>query len=108
MGSNRLQDKVAIITGGASGIGKGIVELFVSEGARVVIADINEAAGQETAAQLGQAVRFRKTDVTSEADVKALVDYAVSEFGRLDIMHNNAGAFGVRGSTLEIDAEGFG
>lgn len=107
MGLNRLQGKVAIITGGASGIGKGIVELFVAEGARVVIADINEAAGKETAAALGSQVRFRKTDVTSEADVKGLVDFAVSEFGRLDIMHNNAGAFGARGSALEIDADAF-
>jgi len=107
MGLNRLKDKVAIITGGASGIGRGIVELFVEEGAKVIIADINETAGKEAVAQLGSNTRFRKTDVTSEADVKALVDYAVSEFGRLDIMHNNAGAFGVRCSTLEIDAEGF-
>jgi len=107
MGLNRLQNKVAIITGAASGIGRGVAELFVAEGAKVVIADINEAAGKETAAQLGTNVRFRKTDVTSEVDVKALVDYAVSEFGRLDIIHNNAGAFGVRGSALEIDADGF-
>lgn len=107
MSLNRLKDKVAIITGGASGIGKGIVELFVAEGAKVVIADINETAGKETAAALGKNVRFRKTDVTSEADVKALIDFTVSEFGRLDIMHNNAGAFGVRGSALEVDAEGF-
>lgn len=107
MGLNRLKDKVAIITGGASGIGRGIVELFVEEGAKVIIADINEAAGQEAVKQLGSNTRFRKTDVTSEADVKGLVDFAVKEFGRLDIMHNNAGAFGVRGSALEIDADGF-
>jgi NAD(P)-dependent dehydrogenase (short-subunit alcohol dehydrogenase family) len=107
MSLNRLKGKVAIVTGGASGIGRGVVALFVAEGAKVVIADINEAAGKEAAAQLGSSVRFRKTDVTSEADVKALVDFALSEFGRLDIMHNNAGAFGVRGSALEIDAEGF-
>src|SRR5690606_3002184 len=81
--------------------------LFVAEGASVVIADINEMAGKEAVTQLGSQVRFRRTDVTSEAEVKALVDFAVSEFGRLDIMHNNAGAFGVRGSALEIDADGF-
>ena len=107
MALNRLHNKVAIITGAASGIGKGIAELFIAEGAKVVIADINEAAGKDTAAQLGSNARFRKTDVTSEAEVKALVDFAVSEFGRLDIIHNNAGAFGARGGALEIDADAF-
>ncbi len=107
MGLGRLNDKVAIITGAASGIGKGIAELFVEEGAKVVIADINAEAGEQTAAGLGDNARFRKTDVTSEEDVKGLVDYAVTEFGRLDIMHNNAGAFGARGSALEIDGDAF-
>lgn len=104
---NRLEGKVAIVTGAASGIGRGVAELFISEGAKVVVADINEEAGNVTATELGENCRFQKTDVTSEQAVKALVDYAVSEFGRLDIMHNNAGAFGARGSALEIEAEGF-
>jgi len=107
MSSNRLQDKVAIVTGAASGIGRGIAELFISEGAKVVIADINDEAGNEAAAQLGDQCRFKNTDVTSEEAVKELVDYAVKEFGRLDIMHNNAGAFGARGSALEIEGDAF-
>ncbi|MCB1615711.1 MAG: SDR family oxidoreductase [Pseudomonadales bacterium] len=107
MGLGRLDGKVAIITGAASGIGRGVAELFVEEGARVVIADINEGAGIDAASELGENVRFKKTDVTNTDEVKALVDFAVSEFGRLDIMHNNAGAFGVRGSLLEIDEDAF-
>ena len=104
---NRLQDKVAIITGGASGIGRGVVELFLAEGAKVVIADINDEAGTAVAKELGDNVYFKQTDVTSPASVKALVDYTVEELGRLDILHNNAGAFGVRGSIFEIEEDGF-
>jgi len=104
---NKFEGKVAIITGGASGIGEAAVRKFVEEGACVVIADLQENKGQALASSLGEKALFHKTDVTSEPDVKALVDFAVSEFGRLDIMHNNAGAFGVRGSALEIEADGF-
>lgn len=107
MSLNRLQDKVAIITGAASGIGRGVAEVFINEGAKVVIADINPNAGEQSAAALGDNARFKKTDVTDDAQVKALVDFTVEEFGQLDIMFNNAGAFGVRGSLLEIGCEGF-
>lgn len=86
-----LAGKVAIITGGASGIGRGSVELFVEEGAKVVIADINEREGRELAHTLGSSARFRRTDVSDRDDVQALVDFAVSEFGGLHIMFNNAG-----------------
>ena len=103
----QLENKVAIITGAASGIGRGVAELFVNEGAKVVIADINEQAGQAAAEAMGSNVLLKKTDVTSDSDVKALVDFAVSSFGRLDIMHNNAGAFGARGSLFDIDVDGF-
>lgn len=104
---NRLQNKVAIITGGASGIGRGVVELFLTEGAKVVIADINFEAGTAVAAELGENAFFKQTDVTSPKSVKALVDHTVSELGRLDILHNNAGAFGARGSLFEVEEDGF-
>jgi len=88
---NELAGKVAIVTGGASGLGRGTVERFVAEGARVVIADINEAGGSAFAATLGETVRFKRTDVSRREDVQAAVDCAVREFGGLHIMFNNAG-----------------
>jgi NAD(P)-dependent dehydrogenase (short-subunit alcohol dehydrogenase family) len=107
MSLKRLEGKTAIITGAASGIGKGVAELFVGEGANVVVADLNEEAGHEVVAELGDKTRFLKVDVTSDEQVKGMIDFAVSEFGQLDCLHNNAGAFGARGSALEIDADGF-
>ena len=102
----RLSGKVAIVTGGASGIGRGIVETFAAEGARVVIADIQEELGAAVAARLDGAL-FQRTDVTREGDIEALVARAVSELGTLDVMVNNAGGFGERGSILELTGEGF-
>lgn len=90
MGSE-LAGKVAVITGGASGIGRASVELFVSEGARVVIADMDEANGQALAASLGDKAAFIRTDVSERNQVQAAVDLAVSKFGGLHIMFNNAG-----------------
>lgn len=106
----RLKDKVAIITGGASGMGKATVLRFLEEGARVVVADYNEQNGQETiqtASNAGhaKAVRFIRTDVAKEADVQAMVDCAVSQFGRLDIIFNNAGVGGVIGPVWDIEEE---
>ncbi len=89
--SQELAGKIAIVTGGASGIGKATVELFVAEGAQVVIADVDNAKGEALAAALGDAARFKHTDVTSAADLEALVNFADSEFGGLDVMYNNAG-----------------
>jgi NAD(P)-dependent dehydrogenase (short-subunit alcohol dehydrogenase family) len=89
--SAELAGKVAIVTGGANGIGRATCELFAAEGARVVIADLDEARGRELAERLGGNARFKRADVSSEADVQALVDFAVSEFGGLHIMFNNAG-----------------
>ncbi|GGC02595.1 oxidoreductase [Novosphingobium endophyticum] len=89
--ANALAGKVAIITGGAGGIGKATVELFVAEGAAVVIADIQDEAGEALAAKLGAAAVFRHVDVSSEADAQAMVDLAVERFGGLDILFNNAG-----------------
>lgn len=91
-----LSGKVAIVTGGASGIGRATVETFVAEGARVVIADVVEDAGEALAKELGNAAVFRRTDVSSADQVQALVDFAVEKFGGLHIMYNNAGISGGR------------
>jgi NAD(P)-dependent dehydrogenase (short-subunit alcohol dehydrogenase family) len=95
--SPRLMNKVAVITGAASGIGKATALRFVSEGARVVLGDINETALQEIAALIGVAkgtVAVRTTDVASEASVKALIDLALKTHGEIDILVNNAGIAG--------------
>ncbi len=103
----KLDGKVAVITGGASGIGAATAKLFVTEGAKVMLGDIQDEAGEELATSLGEAVAYQHADVTQETDVKALMDGAVSRFGRLDILFNNAGSFGVRGSITEIAVEDF-
>ncbi|MCB1692882.1 MAG: glucose 1-dehydrogenase [Pseudomonadales bacterium] len=101
--TGRLEGKVAIITGGASGIGAGTVKLFVNAGARVVIADVQNEAGEALASSLGDAAIYQHTDVSSEADVKAVVDLAVEKFGQLDCMFNNAGFGGVGGEIDQIE-----
>jgi NAD(P)-dependent dehydrogenase (short-subunit alcohol dehydrogenase family) len=93
----RLANKVAVITGGASGIGAATAELFVSEGASVVLGDIQEEQGQAFAAGLGDKAAFRRCDVTKEEDVEALIDTAVEHFGKIDVMFNNAGILGAVG-----------
>jgi len=90
----RMQGKVAVITGGARGMGAATVRRFVEEGAKVVIADMLEAEGQALAAELGEAVYFRRHDVTQEADWEALVADALKRFGRIDALVNNAGVVG--------------
>jgi NAD(P)-dependent dehydrogenase (short-subunit alcohol dehydrogenase family) len=85
-----LSGKVAIVTGGASGIGRATAELFSREGAKVVVADVAED-GEALAAELGDGVAFRRTDVSDADDVQALVDFAVQKFGGLHVMVNNAG-----------------
>jgi NAD(P)-dependent dehydrogenase (short-subunit alcohol dehydrogenase family) len=82
--------KVAIVTGGASGIGKATAELLVAEGGKVVIADVNADQGQALAAQLGEGAVFQRCDVSRREEVQALVDLAVSRFGGLHLMFNNA------------------
>jgi NAD(P)-dependent dehydrogenase (short-subunit alcohol dehydrogenase family) len=88
--TGRLDGKVAIVTGGASGIGAATATLMVAEGARVVIADLNHERAAALAGELGDAAVAQHADVRHEADVAALVEAAVSRFGRLDVLHNNA------------------
>lgn len=102
--SQELAGKVAIITGGASGIGRASAELFVEEGAKVVVADVNVEAGEALARSLGDSARFRRTDVSSADDVQALVDFAAAEFGGLDILFNNAGISGAHCPRLLDDS----
>ena len=88
----RLDGRVAIVTGGASGIGRATAQTFVAEGARVLIADIDDAAGEALADELGKACIYQHTDHTVRAENEAAVARAVEAFGGLDILHNNAGA----------------
>ena len=91
MNSQELAGKVAIVTGGAGGIGSATAKSLVAEGAKVVIADVDVDHGKEVAADIGDAVAFKETDVSDTEQVQELVDYAVDLFGGLHIMFNNAG-----------------
>lgn len=103
----RLEGRVAVVTGGASGIGAATVRLFCREGARVWIADLQDDAGEALAGSLGGAARYRHTDVSREADVRDLVGEVVREHGRLDAMFNNAGITGVLGPIEETSLDDF-
>ncbi len=92
--SEELAGKVAVITGGASGLGEGLVRRFVAEGARVVFGDIDAESGKALASELGSAARFLVSDVTDLSQVAALVDTAVQDHGGLHVMVNNAGVSG--------------
>ncbi len=101
---NRLQDKVAIITGGTSGIGAATAELFAAEGAQVVIAGRSEEKGQALAERLGERVTYRRQDVMVEADLRGVIDDTAERFGKLDILFNNAGG-PTPGNVGDITAE---
>ena len=103
----RLNGKVAIVTGGGSGFGEGIVKRFAAEGARVVVADINEEAARRVAAEAGTGAVAVRADVSVSADVKAMVEAAVQAFGRLDILVNNAGYTHRNGPMTEVDEATF-
>jgi NAD(P)-dependent dehydrogenase (short-subunit alcohol dehydrogenase family) len=100
----RLDSKVAVVTGAGRGIGAGIAERFVAEGARCIVADVDSSAGKSVVGRLSKGAEFVRADVTVEAEVAALVDHAVSRFGRLDVMVNNAGIHGVDGPIASINA----
>jgi len=103
----KLRDKVAIITGAGKGIGQGIARVFVKYGAKVVVADWDEAAGAQTAEELRQAggdAIFVKCDVSNEEQVKALIQATLDRYGRIDILVNNAG-IGVYTPVLETSLE---
>lgn len=103
----RMDGKVAVVTGGASGIGEAIVRLFCAQGARCVIADIQDERGQALVSELQGAAIYQRTDVSREEDVKAVVQLAVSAFGRLDCMLNNAGIMGTMGPIQDIPLHEF-
>jgi 3-oxoacyl-[acyl-carrier protein] reductase len=87
----RLQDRVALITGGAAGIGKATAQRFIEEGARVVICDVNQQAGEATARELGNDTAFYQVNVTDREAVQAWVDEVAARYGRIDVLVNNAG-----------------
>lgn len=103
----RLKDKVAIVTGAASGFGEGIARRFADEGANVILADISVEAGQAIAADIGRGAVFVKCDVTSLTDWKNAVQEAVDTFGRLDIVVNNAGYTHLNMPMLDVDEAEF-
>ena len=105
--SKRLEGKVAVITGAASGIGAATAKTFVDHGARVVLGDIQDEAGEGLATALGGASQaiFRHCNVTEEAEVQALVEVAVSEFGQIDVIFNCAGIVGAVGPMSTTPAE---
>src|SRR5438874_13636699 len=89
----RVKGKVSIVTGGARGIGRATCELLAREGARVIIADIDEARGKAAAKRIGPRARFLRHDVREEEDWKALVDAVRRQFRRIDVLVNNAGIY---------------
>jgi len=105
--TGRLDGKMALITGGCSGIGLATVELFVAEGAKVVAADLQDKKGAMLERRFPDRVRYAHCDVTMEADIVAALALAKSAFGGLDILFNNAGTQGIPGSVEALNAEGW-
>lgn len=103
--SDRVKGKVAVVTGGATGIGAATAAKLVAEGAYVILGDIQQKAGEAMAAGLGSAAFFQVCDVTRESDVEALVQAAIKRHGKLDIMFNNAGIVGAIGPMETTPAE---
>ena len=102
----QLSGKVAIVTGGASGIGAATVRMFAAEGAKVAIADILDDEAQKIVKSLGSSAIYLRTDVGDEAQVRATIERTAEHFGRLDCIFNNAGFGGVDGPIAETDSAG--
>ena len=103
----QLKDRVAIVTGSGAGIGRAIATTFAREGAGVVVADVNEEAGQETVEQIqsaGRQAQFVRTDVSNVEDTQRIIDVALATYGRLDILVNNAGTY-ARGNVVSTSLE---
>lgn len=96
----RLDGKIAVITGAGSGIARAATQIFTREGAKVVVAEINDDLGESSAAEAGENAVFKHTDVTDEASVKAVMDFAMDRFGRVDILHNCAGGSVIEDTTV--------
>ncbi len=105
--AGRLEGKVAVITGAASGIGRGTVDLFVAEGARVIAADIQDDKGARIEEDHKGKAKYVRCDVSQEADIAAAVNAAKTEFGRLDCLFNNAGTGGAPDTADGVSADGF-
>jgi len=103
----QLEGKIAIVTGGAQGFGEGIVRLYVAEGARVVVADLDVRRGQALAAELGANVHFVRCDVSKRPDIDALIKACVDNYGAPDIVVNNAGTTHSNRPMLEVDEATF-
>ncbi|MDE1933210.1 SDR family NAD(P)-dependent oxidoreductase [Bradyrhizobium sp.] len=103
----RLDGKIAVITGATSGIGLRTAEIFVAEGAKIVVAGRRSAEGDALARRLGPACLFRRTDVTVEDDIRKLINEAVDKFGRIDCLFNNAGGPAQTGGIEGLEAERF-
>jgi NAD(P)-dependent dehydrogenase (short-subunit alcohol dehydrogenase family) len=104
---NELTGKVAIVTGGANGIGRAIAEVFVEEGARVLVADVDDDAGGDLVEQLGDAAAFLHTDVSDPSSVQGAIDHARDRFGALHVMVNNAGISGSFRRLMDDDLRDF-
>jgi NAD(P)-dependent dehydrogenase (short-subunit alcohol dehydrogenase family) len=105
--AGRMQDKVVIITGGASGIGEATAHRMASEGAYVTVADIDDSRGHAVATEIGDHARYVHCDVTDESGIERLVDYVTAAHGRLDCFYANAGVVGASGPIDELTAEEF-
>jgi NAD(P)-dependent dehydrogenase (short-subunit alcohol dehydrogenase family) len=105
--TGRLDGRIALITGGASGLGLAACRLFVAEGARVLVADIQQEAGRDVEREFGDRVSFSRCDVREESDIERSVAQAISRFGGLDVCYHSAGAVGDRGTVETMTVEGW-